>query len=40
MLETGISHPHAVFWIGDTLDELVKTYGKPTDEAMARRIFG
>jgi hypothetical protein len=35
-LEAGISHPHAAFWIGDTLQEFVKTYGKPGPHAMAR----
>lgn len=40
LLEAGVSHPHAAYWIGDTLDEFMATYGRPTDEAMARAIFG
>ena len=40
MLEAGITHPHAAYWIGDSLKEFMRTYGKPTDEAMARQIFG
>lgn len=39
LLEAGITHPHAAYWIGDTLDEFVATYGRPTDDAMARAIF-
>lgn len=40
LLEAGVSHPHAAYWIGDTLEEFTKTYGRPTDEAMTRAIFG
>lgn len=40
LLEAGITHPHAAYWIGDTLREFVATYGRPTDEAMAAAIFG
>ena len=39
LLEAGITHPHAANWIGDTLQEFTRTYGRPTDEAMAREIF-
>lgn len=39
LLEAGVTHPHAAYWIGDTLDEFMETYGRPTDEAMARAIF-
>jgi integrase len=39
LLEAGISHPHAAYWIGDSLDEFMATYGRPTDAAMARAIF-
>jgi integrase len=36
MLELGVSHPHAAWWIGDTLDEFMKTYGRPSAELMSR----
>jgi integrase len=39
LLEIGIDHAHAAYWIGDTLREFERTYGRPTDEAMARSIF-
>ncbi|MHB1169863.1 MAG: tyrosine-type recombinase/integrase, partial [Longimicrobiales bacterium] len=40
LLEAGVTHPHAAYWIGDTLDEFTNTYGRPTDEGMVRAIFG
>jgi integrase len=39
LLEAGVDHAHAAWWIGDSLREFQKTYGRPTDEAMARSIF-
>jgi integrase len=39
LLEAGIPHPLAAWWIGDSLDEFMKTYGSPTDEAMAKVMF-
>jgi integrase len=39
LLEAGVTHPHAAYWIGDTLREFLATYGRPTDEEMARAIF-
>jgi hypothetical protein len=39
LLEAGVTHPHAAYWIGDTLREFLATYGRPTDEAMAKAIF-
>lgn len=39
LLEAGITHPHAAYWIGDTLRVFHATYGRPTDEAMAKAIF-
>lgn len=39
LLEIGVDHAHAAYWIGDTLREFERTYGRPTDEAMARSIF-
>ncbi len=39
LLEIGVDHAHAAWWIGDSLREFQKTYGRPTDEAMAHSIF-
>lgn len=39
LLELGVDHAHAAYWIGDTLKVFQQTYGRPTDEAMARSIF-
>lgn len=39
LLEIGVDHAHAAYWIGDTLREFEKTYGRPSDEAMSRSIF-
>jgi integrase len=39
LLEAGVTHPHAAYWIGDTEREFMRTYGRPTDEAMAKAIF-
>jgi integrase len=36
MLERGVPHPLAASWIGDTLEEFVRTYGRPRAEDMAR----
>lgn len=39
LLQVGVTHPHAAYWIGDTLRVFLATYGRPTDEAMAKAIF-
>jgi hypothetical protein len=36
MLERGVSHERAASWIGDTLQEFMKTYGRPDPHQMAR----
>jgi len=36
MLERGVSHERAASWIGDTLEEFMKTYGRPDPHQMAR----
>lgn len=36
MLENGVSHPLVATWIGDTLEEFMKTYGRPDAAEMAR----
>lgn len=40
LLAAGVSHGHAAHWIGDTIEEFVRTYGHPTDHEMAKAIFG
>jgi integrase len=40
LLERGVTHPHVAWWIGNTQEEFIRTYGRPTLDAMTRVTLG